>query len=124
MGSGREIRFWEDLWVGNAPLKDSFRILFGLTLNPFSLVKDSFDFERNIWIPQLHTNLDEWEMDELDRLLCLLESIKLNPNLVDNWVWGLNSKGIFTSKSFYLNLFCDRLAFFSVQDYLDLRYPV
>lgn len=43
------------------------------------------------------------------RMLCLLESIRPNPRLVDIWVWELNSKGIFSSKSLYLELFCDRL---------------
>lgn len=45
---GREIRFWEDKWVGDAPLKDVFRTLYGLALDSNSLVMESFDFDRNI----------------------------------------------------------------------------
>lgn len=45
---------------------------------------DSFDFERNIWIPRLRQNLNDWEMDEMGRLLSLVDSFKPNPSLLDD----------------------------------------
>lgn len=32
--SSKEIRFWEDRWVGEQPLKDSFRNLFSIAFDP------------------------------------------------------------------------------------------
>lgn len=39
--SGREIRFWEDRWVGEQPLKESFRNLFSIAFDPRGEYLDS-----------------------------------------------------------------------------------
>lgn len=48
VGSGREIRFWEDKWVSERPLKESFRILYSTAFDPLDMVVDSFDVVGNI----------------------------------------------------------------------------
>ena len=40
VGNGTRIRFWLDLWCGNAPLRHSFPILFNLAVNKFETVVD------------------------------------------------------------------------------------
>lgn len=42
LGSGREIRFWEDRWIGEVPLKVAFKNLFSLVADPNGLVVDFF----------------------------------------------------------------------------------
>lgn len=37
--------------MGDASLKDVFKVLYGLALDPKGLAMNSFDFKRNIWIP-------------------------------------------------------------------------
>lgn len=72
VGSGREIRFWNDRWVGEVPLMEAFRSLYGLALEPDGLVGGSFDYEGNIWIPKLRRNLNDWEVDDMARLFSWL----------------------------------------------------
>lgn len=81
--------------MGEVPLKEAFRSLYGLALEPDGLVEGSYDFEGNIWIRKLRRNLNDWEVDEMARLLCLLDKIRPNPGRLDVWVWDLNRKWIF-----------------------------
>lgn len=99
---------WGRVGRSGSGKKDVFRVLYGLALDPNGLVMNSFDFERNIWIPRLHQNLNDWEIDELGRLLSVVDSIRPNPRMVDTWVWALNRKGVFSSKSLYFELIGDR----------------
>lgn len=101
LGSGKEIRFWEDRWVRDGLLKESFRILYGLSIDPLDKVVDWFDFLGNIWVPRLRKNLNDWEMGELLGLFNLLENNKPDPSMDDGWEWVICSKGRFTSKSLY-----------------------
>ena len=70
--------------MGESPLKDAFKVLFGMALDPDGIVGVSFNFKRNIWIPRLHRNLNDWKMDEMDRLLSMVDSIRPNPWLFDD----------------------------------------
>lgn len=42
----------------------------------------------------------------------MVDSIRPNPKMVDTWVWVLNGKCVFSSKSLYLDLVGDRSAVF------------
>lgn len=59
LGYDREIRFWEDKLVGDGPLKDFFRILYGFSINPLDKVVDCFYSLGNIWVPRLCRNLND-----------------------------------------------------------------
>lgn len=89
LGSKREIRFWEDRWIGNRPLRDVFRNLYSLATDSMGRVSDVFDEENNIWRPSLHWNLNDWKIGEFGQLLALLEDIKANPSMGDSWEWVL-----------------------------------
>lgn len=104
LGSGREISFWEDKWIGEVPLKVLFRNLFSLAVDPRGKVVDHYDEVGNIWNPCLCRNLNDWEMNELGRLLELLEGSSLNSCLEDSWEWILQKKRKFTPKCLYLEL--------------------
>lgn len=60
-GSGREICFWEDRWVGDIPFRESFRSLYFLAIDPKGLVANVYDVLGNIWAPRLDRNLNDWE---------------------------------------------------------------
>lgn len=104
LGEGNEIRFWEDKWLGEATLRESFGSLISLVEDPLVLVVDCFDSSSNIWMPRFHRNLNDWEVEEMVRLLKLLEGVHLVPLVRDGWEWVLNKKGIFNSKSLYCEL--------------------
>lgn len=48
LGSDLEIKFWEDIWVGETSLKDEFNYLFSLALDSKLAIADSFDFECSV----------------------------------------------------------------------------
>lgn len=95
------IRFDEDKWIGEVPLKVAFCNLFSLAVNPRGMVLDSFDERLNTWCPGLHRNLNDWEVEELGRLLQTIDGYKPNSVKEDKWVWTLSKKGKFTTKSLY-----------------------
>lgn len=68
LGSAREIRFWEDRWNGDSPLRDMFRNLYSLATDPMGRVFKAFD-ESNIWKPWLCHNLNDWEIDDFGRVV-------------------------------------------------------
>lgn len=74
--------------------------------------ENSFDFDNNSWSPRFERNLNDWEMDELCGLLRVINGVRPNNTLVDDWEWDLNKKGIFSSKSLYLELVRDRAIVF------------
>lgn len=82
----KKIHFLEDRWVGEVPLKDSFRSLFSLAIDPKEFVVNTFDDGGNVWMLRLHRDLNEWELDEWYNLLSLLDGLKLDPNVVDSLV--------------------------------------
>lgn len=86
MGSGREIRLWENKWIIDSSLREGFGNLYSLALDPLVRVSDVYDKESNIWKPLLHCNLNDWEIDDFGRLLERLEGIKSNPlmGIVEN----------------------------------------
>lgn len=77
-------------------MKVSFRNLYSLVVDPKGWVWDSFDVDGNIWSLRLRRNLNDWELDDLGRMLALLEDIKSSPSLKDGWEWVISKKGKFT----------------------------
>lgn len=60
LGSGKVIRFWEDLWGGELPLRYEFRSIYNLALNQEGSVVDNFDvINGGGWIPRLRRNLND-----------------------------------------------------------------
>lgn len=94
--------------MGEALLKVAFKSLYGLALDPDGMVVDSFDFEGNIWILRLRRNLNNCEVDEMTRLLSMVERIRPNSRMLDDCDWVLNRNGKFSSKSLYLKMVVDR----------------
>lgn len=47
VGNGQRTKFWEGAWCGERPLKQDFSDLFGLTMDPSSLVVASFSMHGN-----------------------------------------------------------------------------
>lgn len=46
----------------------------------------------------------DWELEEMINLLELLGNLNPMSDCGDVWIWKLNQKGCFTSKSFYAEL--------------------
>ncbi|GKC06801.1 RNA-directed DNA polymerase, eukaryota [Tanacetum coccineum] len=71
VGNGENTRLWEDVWMGDSPLKCQFLRLYAL----------------DTWI----------EADQYDELCSRIASIRL-VQMNDRWVWSLTASGDFTVK--------------------------
>lgn len=109
--------------MGDIPLKEAFSVLYGLALDPGGMVKDFFDSDRNSWSPRFRRNLNYWEMDEMCNLLTVLNGIRPNNSLVDDWAWALKKKGVFSSKSLYMALVQNRVSGFPLKTIWNSRIP-
>lgn len=63
--------------MGESFFKDLFPNIYCLALDSQTSMGNCFDFNRSCWVPRLRSNPNDWEVDEIIRLLKLLGS--LNP---------------------------------------------
>ncbi|WVZ53261.1 hypothetical protein U9M48_004230, partial [Paspalum notatum var. saurae] len=101
IGDGTQVRFWEDNWCGNQPLKFSYPSLFNIATKKGTTVAEvmsssplNISFRRG-----LHG----------ERLLAWNELIRRVMNLElsegrDVFRWGLNKTGVFSVRSMYKHL--------------------
>lgn len=88
---GDRVRFWEDLWCGDTPLKLSFPILCEAADNKGALVSSYMEREadRILWIPKFRRLLNDWEIDSLASLLARLDTHPKPAAVEDSrrWIW-------------------------------------
>ncbi|WVZ91915.1 hypothetical protein U9M48_038026 [Paspalum notatum var. saurae] len=101
IGDGTQIRFWEDNWCGNQPLKFSYPSLFNIATKKGTTVAEVMSSSPlNIYFRRgLHG----------ERLLAWNELIRRVMNLElsegrDVFRWGLNKTGVFSVRSMYKHL--------------------
>ncbi|XP_071718823.1 uncharacterized protein [Rutidosis leptorrhynchoides] len=99
IGDGKDTSFWDDVWMGNARLKDKFKRLYRLEVNKEINICNKLDeFDIN--------GHGEWAYQPLGRTrgeLSTLSDLARNSLLVegrkDEWRWSLDSNGIFSVKA-------------------------
>ena len=98
---GSEIRFWEDQWLGNAPLKDQYPALYNIVRHKSGTLAETMrtspphvTFRRVLTGPRLAA----W-----DALLERLTMIQLSTGS-DVFRWTLNENGRFSVDSMYRSL--------------------
>lgn len=101
LGNGEQIRFWDDVWLGQITLRNEFPSLYAIASNKnltvaevFSTVPLNLPFRRTL----LGHNRSQW-LNLVERLMRV--TILDEP---DKFRWNLNSNGVFTVKSFYEDL--------------------
>ena len=99
--SENQVRFWEDVWIGNKTLRDMYPSLYNIArrkdetvANILSSTPLNIFFRRGLTGDKLNQWID---------LVGKVTSIELN-NENDIFVWNLNKKQRYTVKSLYLNL--------------------
>lgn len=97
--NGLNCHFWQDYWVLSVPLRLAYDDLFKLVRNPDSVVADCWeegecyvDFKRALSIQ---------EYERWTQLKRELHNISLSVEDHDVVSWGLEKKGMFTTKSLY-----------------------
>ena len=101
VNDGTQIRFWEDIWLGNKPLKTKFPALFNIVRRKHDTVAKvlssplhNISFRRTL----VGQNLMNW-----NRIVASLQQVNLTEER-DVFVWGLKASGLFTVKSMYVAL--------------------
>lgn len=105
IGKGDKIRLWEDRWHINGSLAEQFPRLYHLTSNKqtsiFHASQSSLDgFQWNLGIIHRRRLYDS-EIEELTRLIPMLEAITLDPTAEDQLTWLGDKKGSFSVKAAY-----------------------
>jgi hypothetical protein len=98
IGNGQQVRFWEDIWLGDAPLASQYPSLYNIVRRKNVLVADvlsntplNIEFRRTL----TGNKWDAWIALVQRLILVTLSEEK------DIFVWKLTTSGSFTVKSMY-----------------------
>ena len=99
--NGKQVRFWEDWWVGHEPLMKQFPGLYNIVrkrnqtiASVFSRIPLNIAFRRTL----MGDRLRQWNV-----LVSLVAHVNLG-EIKDQFVWKVNQSSIFSVKSMYSSL--------------------
>ena len=97
------MKFWKDLWCGNQSLKETFPILFNLSVNKEGWVAEAWEEDEGggSWGLRFNRHLNDWEVGEVESLLSKLHPLTIRRGVEDMFRWKENKIGPFSVKSFY-----------------------
>ncbi|KAF1886047.1 hypothetical protein Lal_00021328 [Lupinus albus] len=103
LGSGREVSFWYDLWVGEDILKILFARLFHVTIDKDALVSSMGEWRNGVWIwkRSWRRSLFLWKQEEYDKLIKFLESSGPQVDAIDGWIWIHNKDSQYSVSNAY-----------------------
>jgi len=102
--SGREIRLWEDRWVDNMTLKESFPRLYTICSIKDSSIWQAGERSENsgwTWKIEWRRNLFECERNLEHQLMQIIGEHRVRVDKDDFWVWEDREAIVFTVKSAY-----------------------
>ena len=108
LGNGSRISFWKDAWCGEEALSLTFPNLFRLTAQKYVRVADlwNWDSEEGGWNPIFLCSFNDWEMEEVDRFLQVLNRKRIKPLMEDKILFKGSRNDGFSVKSMYRVLDC------------------
>jgi hypothetical protein len=104
IGNGQKTRFWEDIWLGDTPLKDQYPMLYNIVNHTNVTVAQALASNAlNIGFRRVLTTYkwDRW-VDLVTRVMSVQRT-----DSEDTFRWNLTNSGSFTVKSMYLDLLND-----------------
>ncbi|RVW49272.1 hypothetical protein CK203_073203 [Vitis vinifera] len=95
VGRALGVRFWKDTWCGNTPLCEAYPSLFDLAVSKDARVADCGDSMGEVggWNPRFLRPFNDWEVEEVERLLLIIQGKRLNADLEDRMVWNETKDG-------------------------------
>ncbi|RVX13433.1 hypothetical protein CK203_021086 [Vitis vinifera] len=104
VGDGKNVSFWKDKWCGISPLCEAFPSLFTIATSKETWVNEVWTTEgerRGSWTPTFNKSFNDWEMEEVGRLLCCLDEKKVRADEEDRVRWVESKDRVFSVKSLY-----------------------
>jgi hypothetical protein len=96
--NGANVLFWEDVWVGDTPLKVQYPKLYDYSREKQCTVQECWRGGVNgLW------NLRSLSLDEVEQwvdLVDLIQQVQLN-EMADEVKWNFEKSGAYTTKSMY-----------------------
>ncbi|KAL9681972.1 hypothetical protein QQ045_013765 [Rhodiola kirilowii] len=101
LGRGNEIKFWEDVWLGDRALKDQYPKLYLLAVDNQAVVREMGSWIGRVWQWQLkfRRGLYQWEEVYKTELEEGLRHVQLKDSEDDRVVWSFSSDGRFSTNS-------------------------
>ncbi|WMV14116.1 hypothetical protein MTR67_007501 [Solanum verrucosum] len=99
VGNGLKTNFWNEIWKGDDSLRNLFPNLYTLSLQRSATVAQVWSQQG--WNLVFRRALNDWEIEDVARLLEVLNTPPAISQRKDEPIWKLHSKGMFTVKSCY-----------------------
>lgn len=97
---GRMVSFWDDPWIGDAPIRVLYPTLYSYCNNKQSTVKECSHGEN--WTIDFNRSFNAYDWEQWNNLMTDLQEVKLEVSGEgDEIMWGLNKTGVFTTRSLY-----------------------
>jgi len=99
--NGKNTYFWSDVWVGEVSFKERFSRLFELTVSKWVSVFDMFHLGWGENGEAWQWRLFVWGEEQLGELCLLLQTVILQVDKDDKWLWNLEKSNAFSVRSAY-----------------------
>jgi hypothetical protein len=126
LGNGSRVRFWDDVWCGEVPLKDAFPVLYDIACDKDAHVADHLVVVSGVyqWDISFFRAAHDWEVDVLASFFSLLYSTRVNCDGEDQLRWYPSHKGKFDVRSFYKALVCKEAIHFPWKSIWRTKVPL
>ncbi|WKA09120.1 hypothetical protein VitviT2T_026797 [Vitis vinifera] len=104
VGDGKNVSFWKDKWCRTTLFCEAFPSLFALATSKEAWVNEVWIAEgerRGSWTPHFNRPFNDWEMEEVGRLLCCLDGKMVRVDEEDRVRWMDSKDEVFSVKSLY-----------------------
>lgn len=93
LSNGKQIRFWQDVWLGTVPLRMMLPKLYEICNDPDVKVRDCY--KNGEWFVMFRRNFGESELQEWSMFLENTKGMYLNGE-EDKVIWALDKSKTFT----------------------------
>jgi hypothetical protein len=126
LGNGSRIRFWDDVWCGEVPLKEAFTVLYDIARDKDAHVADHLVLVSGSyqWDVSFFRAAHDWEVDVLASFFSLLYSTRMDCDGEDQLWWSPSHKGKFDVRSFYKALACKEAIHFPWKSIWRTKVPL
>lgn len=101
IGRGNDTLFWHDRWCAPMLLKEEAPRMFSLAIDKQALVASYWNswVDSNGWNVPLRRYLNDWEIDQMARLIDVVEHSHPCDDREDKRIWFPSKNGVFSVKS-------------------------